>query len=108
MAVPLVTNLEKPMPRNVIVAVTGAWIVYSSSAQTTPTTARTIGQSPRYCNPLPLMASSDDGSPPGVQLGDVTVLRDNDRYYMFCSGGGAWVSDDLEHGSITASAGKSR
>jgi hypothetical protein len=43
------------------------------------------------------MTSSDDGLPQGVRLGDVTVLRDNDRYYMFCSGGAAWVSDDLVH-----------
>ena len=28
-------------------------------------------------------------------LGDVTVVRDGDSYYMFGTGGGAWVSRDL-------------
>ena len=27
--------------------------------------------------------------------GDVTVIRDNGKYYMYCTGGGAWISDDL-------------
>jgi hypothetical protein len=53
------------------------------------------GDSPRYCNPLPLMTSSATGAPQGVSLGDVTVLRDNNKYYMFCSGGAAWVSENL-------------
>ena len=43
------------------------------------------------------MASSTDGSPRGSSLGDVTVLRDGSKYYMFCSGGAAWVSEDLVH-----------
>lgn len=47
------------------------------------------GQSPRYCNPLPMI--SDGGS----ASGDVTVIRDNGKYYMYCTGGGAWISDDL-------------
>jgi len=54
-----------------------------------------LGKSLRYCNPLSLEASSQDGSPQGISLGDVTVVRENDKYYMFCTGGGAWVSDDL-------------
>ena len=29
--------------------------------------------------------------------GDVTVIRDNGKYYMYCTGGGAWVSEDLLH-----------
>lgn len=53
------------------------------------------GRSLRYCNPLPIEASSRDGSPRGASLGDVTVVREGDRYYMFCTGGGAWVSEDL-------------
>ena len=36
-----------------------------------------------YCNPLPLEASSRDGSPQGVSLGDVTVVREGDLYYLF-------------------------
>src|SRR5438105_170917 len=54
-----------------------------------------IGKSTRYCNPLPLEASSRDGSPQGVSLGDVTVVREGDFYYLFGTGGGAWVSIDL-------------
>ena len=54
-----------------------------------------VGKSVRYCNPLPLEAASHDGSPQGVSLGDVTVVRDGDSYYLFGSGGGAWVSRDF-------------
>ncbi|MGO8763610.1 MAG: family 43 glycosylhydrolase [Limisphaerales bacterium] len=49
-----------------------------------------LGQSPRYCNPLPMV--SDGGA---SASGDITVIRDNGKYYMYCTGGGAWVSDDL-------------
>ena len=54
-----------------------------------------VGKSPRYSNPLPIEASSQDGSPRGVSLGDVTILKEGDSYYMFNTGGGAWVSTDL-------------
>jgi hypothetical protein len=57
--------------------------------------AAQIGKSLRYCNPLPIEASSQDGSPQGVSLGDVTVVREGDSYYMFNTGGGAWVSRDF-------------
>jgi xylan 1,4-beta-xylosidase len=57
--------------------------------------AAELGKSARYCNPLPLETSSLDGSPQGVSLGDVTVLREGDDYYLFGTGGGAWVSSDL-------------
>jgi hypothetical protein len=49
----------------------------------------------RYCNPLPLPTSSSDGSAQGVSLGDVTVVREGDSYYLFGTGGGAWVSRDF-------------
>jgi xylan 1,4-beta-xylosidase len=49
-----------------------------------------IGKTARYCNPLPMIIS-----PGGNAAGDVTVIRDKGRYYMFCSGGGVWVSDDM-------------
>lgn len=48
------------------------------------------GKSPRYCNPLPMVSAGGASA-----SGDVTVIRDNGKYYMYCSGGGAWVSDDL-------------
>ncbi len=54
-----------------------------------------VGRSLRYCNPLPLPASSTDGSAQGVNLGDVTVVRDGDSYYLFGTGGGAWISRDF-------------
>jgi xylan 1,4-beta-xylosidase len=57
--------------------------------------APVIGKSLRYCNPLPLETSSKDGSPQGVSLGDVTVVRDGASYYLFGTGGGAWISSDL-------------
>lgn len=49
-----------------------------------------VGRSPRYCNPLPMVSGSGASA-----SGDVTVIRDNGKYYMYCTGGGAWISDDL-------------
>lgn len=49
-----------------------------------------IGKSLRYCNPLPIV--SDGGA---SASGDVTVIREGGKYYMYCTGGGAWISDDL-------------
>lgn len=54
-----------------------------------------IGESLRYCNPLSIPTSSSDGSPRGVSLGDVTIVEEDGSYYMFCTGGGAWVSKNL-------------
>lgn len=48
------------------------------------------GKAPRYCNPLPMVIG-----PGGNASGDVTVIKEDGRYYMFCTGGGAWVSDDM-------------
>jgi hypothetical protein len=44
----------------------------------------------RYCNPLPMPIGSG-----GNASGDVTVLEEGGKYYMCCTGGGMWVSDDL-------------
>ena len=49
-----------------------------------------IGKTKRYCNPLPMITA-----PGGSASGDVTVIRESGKYYMFCTGGGAWVSDDM-------------
>jgi xylan 1,4-beta-xylosidase len=49
-----------------------------------------IGKSARYCNPLPMITA-----PGGNAAGDVTVIRDQGKYYMYCTGGGAWISDDM-------------
>jgi xylan 1,4-beta-xylosidase len=76
----------------VIITVEICFFVQSALAKSS---APIIGKSRRYCNPLAIETSSQDGSPRGVSLGDVTVVRENNRYYMFCTGGGAWVSEDL-------------
>ena len=44
----------------------------------------------RYCNPLPM-----EIGPGGNASGDVSVLETGGKYYMCCSGGGMWVSDNL-------------
>jgi len=49
-----------------------------------------IGKAARYCNPLPMVIG-----PGGNASGDVTVIKEQDKYYMFCTGGGAWISDDM-------------
>lgn len=49
-----------------------------------------LGKSSRYCNPLPMVSGGGASA-----SGDVTVIRDNGKYYMYCTGGGAWISDDL-------------
>ena len=76
-----------------VVACGTAFTLCSQPAARKP--APVIGKSARYCNPLPLEASSMDGSPQGVSLGDVTVVQEGDKYYLFGTGGGAWVSSDF-------------
>jgi len=71
-----------------------ALTVWAQPPAKTPA-APVVGKSVRYCNPLPLEASSKDGSPSGVGLGDVTVVKEGDAYYLFGTGGGAWVSKDF-------------
>ncbi len=62
------------------------------AAAAVPTAAAepAVGRSPRYCNPLPMVTGERASA-----SGDVTVIRDNGKYYMYCTGGGAWVSDNL-------------
>ena len=43
-----------------------------------------------YCNPLPMPIGQG-----GNAGGDVTVIEEGGKYYMCCTGGGMWVSDDL-------------
>ncbi|MEJ2145645.1 MAG: family 43 glycosylhydrolase [Acidobacteriota bacterium] len=73
--------------------VCGALTLWSQPAASRP--APVIGKAARYCNPLSLETSSKDGTPQGVNLGDVTIVREGGRYYLFATGGGAWVSEDL-------------
>lgn len=53
-------------------------------------------QNARYCNPLPMPIG-----PGGNASGDVTVLEEAGKYYMYCTGGGAWVSEDLTNWDFT-------
>jgi hypothetical protein len=69
------------------------WLV--ASAQSPEKPAPTVGRSLRYCNPLSIETSSHDGSPQGVQLRDVTVIREGGKYFPFATGGAGWVSGDL-------------
>jgi hypothetical protein len=50
------------------------------------------GKALRYCNPLPMVSGAGASA-----SGDVTVIREGGKYYMYCTGGGAWISDDLLH-----------
>ena len=65
-----------------------------AAAVSTPAPAAepVLGQSPRYCNPLPMVSGGGASA-----SGDVTVIRDHGKYYMYCTGGGAWISEDLLH-----------
>jgi xylan 1,4-beta-xylosidase len=67
-------------------------LFFASSQFALTTLAQTpeTGKSPRYCNPLPMIMA-----PGGNASGDVTVIREKGKYYMFCTGGGAWISDDM-------------
>lgn len=60
----------------------GASFIYAADPQ--------IGKTSRYCNPLPIVATSG-----GSASGDVTVILEQGKYYMYCTGGGAWISDDM-------------
>ncbi|WP_163321789.1 family 43 glycosylhydrolase [Draconibacterium mangrovi] len=54
-----------------------------------------VNRSSRYCNPLPMILG-----PGGNAAGDVTVIRENGTYYMYCTGGGAWYSKDMMNWSF--------
>jgi hypothetical protein len=80
------------------------WAPSALAFQANTATGSTPGSArQRYINPLNLPANSTDGSPRGISLGDPTVVRDGDLYYIFASGvtngpvpqGGAWVSKDF-------------
>ena len=64
--------------------------------------APVAGKSVRYCNPLPIEATSQDGSAQGVSLGDVTIVKEGADYYMFNTGGGAWLSRDFVNWKYSA------
>jgi hypothetical protein len=82
------------VPLGALVVLGGAVALWSQPAARS-VAAPVVGKSMRYCNPLPVPASSTDGAPQGVSLGDVTVVREGEFYYLFATGGGAWVSRDF-------------
>ena len=51
--------------------------------------AQTLGKDARYCNPLPMVMGEG-----GNASGDVSVFQWEGKYYMFCTGGGAWVMEN--------------
>jgi hypothetical protein len=65
------------------------------TSETADMTSPIVGSARRYCNPLSIESSSQDGFPRGISLGDVTIIQEGNLYYMFCTGGGAWVSKNL-------------
>ena len=66
------------------------FLAVTLAAVPTRATDPEIGKTARYCNPLPMVSA-----PGGSASGDVTVIREQGKYYMYCTGGGAWISDDL-------------
>lgn len=66
------------MRHTLLIAITTIAFAIVASAQT------------RYCNPLPMPVGRG-----GVASGDVSVFYDEGKYYMYCTGGGAWVSEDM-------------
>jgi xylan 1,4-beta-xylosidase len=64
---------------------------FSASAPAAPPV---VGRSPRYCNPLPMPGGGASAA------GDVTVIREGGRYYMYCTGGGTWITSDLVHWTL--------
>ena len=86
------SRLSKGLAVAVVCSMGGAGTA-SLLSQTTPSPV--VGKSLRYVNPLNIEAHSKDGAPIGVSLGDPTVVRDGNRYYLFATGGGPWVSDDM-------------
>ncbi|MFL6416231.1 MAG: family 43 glycosylhydrolase, partial [Bryobacteraceae bacterium] len=75
--------------------VTGTALTLRAQTTAPGPAAPVIGRSLRYLNPLPIETTSPDGLPQGLNLGDVTVIREAKNYYLFGTGGGAWISSDL-------------
>ncbi len=76
--------------KNQICSIIAVAIILFQSASTISAQNPTIGETARYCNPLPMVIGQG-----GNASGDVTVIKEKGKYYMFCTGGGAWISDDM-------------
>lgn len=84
------------MKPRIIFSFLPAWLFFLMMASCSNPCSSDNGQSPevgkaaRYCNPLPMAIG-----PGGNASGDVTVIKEDGKYYMFCTGGGAWISEDM-------------
>lgn len=76
--------------RKCIRSLAALFVCAAVSASSARAAGPEIGKTPRYCNPLPMVTA-----PGGNAAGDVTVIREQGKYYMYCTGGGAWISDDM-------------
>lgn len=87
------TNKKKNMKKNIIYLLLVLAIICTSNiiiGQQNNEPKPEIGKTKRYCNSLPMITA-----PGSSASGDVTVIRESGKYYMFCTGGGAWISDDM-------------
>ena len=78
------------MKKNIFILFITCLLSCDNSSLTTDNETPEVGNAARYCNPLPMIIG-----PGGNASGDVTVIKDNGKYYMFCTGGGAWMSEDM-------------
>jgi xylan 1,4-beta-xylosidase len=90
----------------VLILTMGLFLNFSVSSAHAGSASPVIGKSLRYCNPLSIETSSQNGSAQGVSLGDVTVVKEGNKYYMFCTGGGAWISEDMVNWKYSAVQGR--
>jgi len=72
----------------------------SATEQRSATNDRPMAESTRYCNPLALESYPARRNVRGsgidmLSMGDPSIVRLEDRYYLFASGGMVWISDDL-------------
>lgn len=83
----------------------GAFGQATSAAATRPSSDQAAARGTLYCNPLSLTMKaatgagfSDHAGKPRVQsLADPTVFKHGGKYYLYATGGAAWVSSDLVH-----------
>jgi xylan 1,4-beta-xylosidase len=83
---------HKTLPLSLTLALANSLWAAAPATPAAPAAKPVLGKSLRYCNPLPMPSA------PGASAsGDVTVIKEQGKYYMYCSGGGIWISDDLLH-----------
>jgi xylan 1,4-beta-xylosidase len=78
------------MRKRTIFTFVACFMLFVGAIYTIEAAEPVIGKSARYCNPLPMVSGQG-----GNAGGDVTVIKEAGKYYMYCTGGGAWISEDL-------------